>query len=63
MKQWHEVEKRIIQTKYGPKEIPVEDCWMPDGRNIYVTLQYANTINRYEGDQDDDLRSIPIHKL
>ena len=39
MKTWNEVEKKIIQTKYGPTEVPVEDCWMPDGRNVYITIK------------------------
>jgi hypothetical protein len=46
---WDEVKKVKLGVKdrYGKEiEIPVEDCWMPDGRNIYITLKISGANNK-----------------
>ena len=45
MKTWNEVEKKIVQSKYGPIEVPTKDCLMPDGRNIYITVKMIRSNN------------------
>ena len=49
---WEEAKKRPINTRYGPIEVPTEDCYMPDG-----TFYSALTIYREKkADIDDETK-------